>query len=223
MLETKFLPLDLKAGKMTDDGRFRQIEGYGAVFGNVDSYNEIIAPGAFTKSIATKEPKMAWQHDLRTLIGRWDEVREDDHGLMMRGRVATRTERGAEAAELLEMGALKGLSIGFNTVKSEVDHESGIRRLTEIDLWEVSLVSVPANPLANVTGFKSIETTREFEAALRKMGFSRADAKCIASHGFTAWASQRDAGDDAETAEQQREAAEIAASLKTTLERIASK
>lgn len=221
MLETKFLPLALKAGEESDGGRYRQIEGYGAVFGNVDSYNEIIMPGAFTASIAEKEPKMAWQHDLRTLIGRWDEVREDGHGLIMRGRVATRTERGAEAAELLEMGALKGLSIGFNTIKSEMDHESGIRRLMEIDLWEVSLVSVPANPLANVTGFKSIETTREFEAALRKMGFSRSDAKSIASHGFTAWAGQRDAGDDAETAEMQRDVADLAASLKTTLERLA--
>lgn len=221
MLETKFLPLALKAGEASDDGRYRQIEGYGAVFGNVDSYNEIIMPGAFAASIAEKEPKMAWQHDLRQLIGRWDEVREDSNGLMMRGRVATRTERGAEAAELLEMGALKGLSIGFNTIKSEMDHDSGVRRLMEIDLWEVSLVSVPANPLANVTGFKSIETTREFEAALRKMGFSRSDAKSIASHGFTAWASQRDAGTDADTAKQQREAAEIAASLKSTLERIA--
>jgi len=217
MLETKFLPVDLKAGKMTDDGRYREIDGYGAVFGNVDSYNEIIEPGAFAASIAAKEPKMAWQHDLRELVGRWDEYREDNNGLMMRGRIATRTERGADAVELLEMGALKGLSIGFNTIKSEMDHDKGIRRLLEIDLWEVSLVSVPANPLANVTGFKSIETTREFEAALRKMGFSRSDAKQIASHGFTAWASQRDAGDDAEMAEQQREVAAIANSLKQAL------
>lgn len=217
MLETKFLPVDLKAGKMSDDGRYREIEGYGAVFGNIDSYNEIIEPGAFSASIAAKEPKMAWQHDLRELVGRWDEYREDANGLMMRGRIATRTERGADAVELLEMGALKGLSIGFNTVKSEMDHDKGIRRLLEIDLWEVSLVSVPANPLANVTGFKSIETTREFEAALRKMGFSRSDAKQIASHGFTAWAGQRDAGDNAEMVEAQREVAALANSLKQAL------
>jgi HK97 family phage prohead protease len=207
MLETKFLPVDLKAGKMSDDGRYREIEGYGAVFGNVDSYNEIIEPGAFAASIAVKEPKMAWQ----------DEYREDANGLMMRGRIATRTERGADAVELLEMGALKGLSIGFNTVRSEMNHDNGVRRLLEIDLWEVSLVSVPANPLANVTGFKSIETTREFEAALRKMGFSRSDAKCIASHGFTAWAGQRDAGDNAEMVEAQREVAALANSLKQAL------
>jgi len=217
MLETKFLPVDLKSGKMSDDGRYREIEGYGAVFGNVDSYNEIIEPGAFANSIAVKEPKMAWQHDLRELVGRWDEYREDNNGLMMRGRIATRTERGADAVELLELGALKGLSIGFNTVKSEMDHDKGIRRLLEIDLWEVSLVSVPANPLANVTGFKSIETTREFEVALRKLGFSRTDAKCIASHGFTAWAGQREAGDHAEMAKQQREVAAIANSLKQAL------
>lgn len=220
MLETKFLPVELKAGKASDDGRYREIEGYGAVFGNVDSYNEIIEPGAFANSIAAKEPKMAWQHDLRELVGRWDDYREDANGLMMRGRIATRTERGADAVELLELGALKGLSIGFNTVKSEMDHDKGIRRLLEIDLWEVSLVSVPANPLANVTGFKSIETTREFEAALRKMGFSRSDAKQIASHGFTAWAGQRDAGDHAEMVVAQREVDALANSLKQTVERL---
>jgi len=217
MLETKFLPVELKAGKMTDDGRYREIEGYGAVFGNVDSDNEIIEPGAFANSISGREPKMAWQHDLRELVGRWDEFREDGHGLVVKGRVAARTQRGADAVELLEMGALKGLSVGFRTIKSQMDYDTGVRKLLEIDLWEVSLVSLASNPLANVTDFKSVKTTREFEAALRAVGFSRSDAKQIASHGFTAWAGQRDAGDYAEMAEAQREVAALANSLKQTL------
>lgn len=220
-METKFLPMEVKATGDGDDKRYRQVEGYGSVFGNRDSYGDIIVPGAFAESIKAKEPKMAWQHDLRTLVGRWDEVREDNHGLFLKGRIATSTPKGNEAAELVSMGALTGLSIGFNTVRDEMDRETGLRRLMEIDLWEVSFVTVPANSLANVTNIKSIRDIRAFEAALREMGFSRKDAVCIASHGFKAWADQRDAEPPALSADEQREAADLATSLTTMLKEFA--
>ena len=220
-METKFLPMEVKATGDGDDKRYRQVEGYGSVFGNRDSYGDIIVPGAFAESIKAKEPKMAWQHDLRTLVGRWDEVREDDHGLFLKGRIATSTPKGNEAAELVSMGALTGLSIGFNTVRDEMDRETGLRRLMEIDLWEVSFVTVPANSLANVTNIKSIRDIRAFEAALREMGFSRKDAVCIASHGFKAWADQRDAEPPALSADEQRDAADLATSLTTMLKEFA--
>jgi len=219
-METKFLAMDVKASGDDDDPRYRMVEGYGSVFGNVDSYGDVIEPGAFAESIKAKEPKMAWQHDFSTLVGRWDEYREDDRGLFLKGRIATRTEKGAEAAELVGMGAITGLSIGFNTVREEIDRESNTRRLLEIDLWEVSFVTVPANAAANVTNIKSIRDIRAFEAALRDMGFSRKDAVCIASRGFKAWADQRDADPPALSADEQREAAELATSLKSLLKEL---
>ena len=219
-METKFLPMNVKSSGEDDNPRYRMVEGYGSVFGNKDSYNDVIVPGAFADSIANKEPKMAWQHDFGTLVGRWDEYREDENGLFLKGRIATRTEKGAEAAELVEMGALTGLSIGFNTVREEMDRETGVRRLLEIDLWEVSFVTVPANSAANVTNIKSIRDIRAFEAALRDMGFSRKDAVCIASHGFKAWADQREADPPELSADEQREAAELATSLSTMLKEL---
>jgi uncharacterized protein len=184
-MEFKAIALELKAA---DDGN--TVEGYGSVFGNIDSYGDMIEPGAFRASIANRRPKMLWQHKMDKPIGVWDEVREDDRGLFMRGRIAD-TEQGREAKALVQMGALDGLSIGFRTMKDEMDGNT--RRLKEIDLWEVSFVTIPANAAATITALKGMETERAFETMLREQGFSRWDAKIITAGGWKAWAEQRDA------------------------------
>ena len=127
-METKSLLMEVKA----DDSGV--VEGYGSVFGNEDSYGDVIVPGAFAASIARKTPKMLWQHDMAKPIGVWDEISEDGMGLRLRGRVAN-TSQGMEARELVKMGALDGLSIGFRTVGHRM--EGNLRQLTEIDLGEV--------------------------------------------------------------------------------------
>jgi hypothetical protein len=85
---------------------------------------------------------MLWQHDPGQPIGVWDEVREDRKGLFVRGRLLRDVARGREAAALLEAGAIDGLSIGYRTKRAERDGAGG-RRLHEIELWEVSLVTFP--------------------------------------------------------------------------------
>jgi HK97 family phage prohead protease len=176
------------------------IEGYGSVFGNVDSYGDIVVAGAFAQTLkGDRAPAMLWQHNPDEPIGVWTEVREDKRGLVVKGQLALGTQRGREALELIKMGALSGLSIGYSTVKSSFDEQSGIRSLLELDLWEVSPVTFPANEAARITSAKSaegIKTIRDFENFLREQGFSRGAAAAIARHGFKATQGEPAAGSD---------------------------
>lgn len=185
-MEFKSVTLELKADAQG------VVSGYGSVFGGVDAYGDTVMPGAFAKSIAKRKPKMLWQHDMDEPIGVWDDAREDAKGLFVQGRLAMKTEGGMEAYELLSMGAIDGLSIGFRTVADEVV-QGGTRLLKEVDLYEVSFVTLPADQSATVTNIKSQMTERSFETLLRQQGFSRWDAKIITADGWKAWAEKRDA------------------------------
>jgi HK97 family phage prohead protease len=164
------------------------IEGYGSIFGNVDSYGDIVAKGAFSRTLGEAEksrmPAMLWQHNPDEPIGVWQTMREDAKGLFVRGQLAD-TQRGREALTLVKMGALTGLSIGYSTVKFEYDQSKDIRTLTDVNLWEVSPVTFPANDKARISGVKAAEMTeREIEEILRDAGFSRKEAKAFIAEGF---------------------------------------
>jgi phage head maturation protease len=117
-------------------------------------------------------------------IGVFDEVKEDDHGLVVKGRLALKTQAGAEAYELLKMGALDGLSIGFRVNPSEVtyDKRNNKRIIKEVDLMEVSLVTFPMNPQATVMSVKGEQSSiREWEKGLRDaFNLSRSESKVAA-------------------------------------------
>ena len=130
------------------------IEGYASYFGIADRGNDIVEPGAYAAALkrlsdAGRSIKMLWQHDPAEPIGVWDEVREDAKGLDVKGRLLDDVARAREAAALLAAGAIDGLSIGYRTVKATKD-EAGRRRLAELELWEVSLVTFPMLPEARV-------------------------------------------------------------------------
>ncbi|WP_166416364.1 HK97 family phage prohead protease [Cochlodiniinecator piscidefendens] len=149
-LETKFCRLG-EAVQVTDG---TVIEGYGSLFGKCDQGGDIVAPGAYATSLKTlmnkgHAVKMLWQHDPTQPIGVWDEVREDDKGLYVKGRLLTDVVKGREAAALIEAGAIDGLSIGYRTKKAQ-KNAKGQRLLTELELWEVSLVTFPMLPDARV-------------------------------------------------------------------------
>lgn len=171
---------DVKA--INDDGTF---EGYGSVFGNVDAYKEIVAKGAFTESLHSlknqgRMPALLWQHRSGEPIGVYTDMREDDTGLFVRGKLALKTARGAEAHELMKMKALSGLSIGFVTREDSYDKVTGIRTLNKVDLWECSIVTFPANDSARVSAVKNIdeiESLADAEAFLRESGgYSKSEA-----------------------------------------------
>lgn len=144
--------------------------GYASLFGVIDQGDDIVAPGAYKaslKALAEKgmRVKMLWQHDPLQPIGLWDEVREDEKGLWVKGRLLESVEKGREAKALVEAGALDGLSIGYRTQKASKTDE-GRRLLTELELWEVSLVTFPMLPNARIAS-KAEET--DLDAALRDM------------------------------------------------------
>ena len=166
---------------------YGMFEGYGSVFGNKDLGNDVIEKGAFTKSIkrrTNKGVKLLYQHKSDMPIGVFDEIKEDDHGLVVKGRLALKTQAGAEAYELLKMGALDGLSIGFKINPSEVsyDRRANKRIIKEVDLMEVSLVTFPMNPQATVRSVKGQEISiREWEKGMRDaFNLSRSESKMAA-------------------------------------------
>lgn len=185
--ETLDFPFEVKTDSVTEDGKF---EGYGSTFGGVpDSYRDVVQPGAFQGTVSRKGRNgngiaLLWQHYSEYPMGGWDEIREDAKGLFMRGALEIEAKpNGIPVYNLLKKGNIKGLSIGFNALKWEYDKNTDIRTLTEIELWEVSLVTFPANKRATVTGVKDVvgaKTPRELERALRDAGLSREAAKHVA-------------------------------------------
>ncbi len=134
-----------EAGLTLTDGRV--IEGYASLFGLADQGGDVVQKGAYGASLARlsargEKVRMLWQHDPTQPIGVWEEVREDATGLWVKGRILSEVEKGREAAALLQAGAIDGLSIGYRTVKANRD-DKGRRLLSELELWEVSLVTFP--------------------------------------------------------------------------------
>ena len=182
--ETKYIdvPFEIKADDVEETGIFK---GYGSVFGNKDSHWDIVMPGAFTKTLLKGGRNktgvaMLYQHDSKRPIGIWNLLAEDKKGLRVEGQLAMKTQLGAETYELMKMGALKGLSIGYDTVLDEIDEKKKCRYIKEAELWEISPVTFGSNVKAQVLSVKSIKdakTIREIEDALRESGQSKAEAQ----------------------------------------------
>lgn len=185
--------IDVKAA-----GGDGSIEGVGSVFGNVDDHGDVVLPGAFRKSLASgRSVKMLWQHDPSHPLGVWDEIAETNAGLVVKGRIAVDTQLGADVMAHLRMRSIDGLSIGYRTVAADFDQNTGIRSLKELELWEVSVVTFPANPVAVIESVKSLDEVdgldfSGIEKALREAGFSRDGAKRLL-HRHTALVRQREA------------------------------
>ncbi len=176
-METKHLSSSFTVKEL---GRNGYVAGYASVFDAVDAQREAVAKGAFRRTLNewkhnSRKPTMLWMHDAASPIGVWDAMSEDTRGLAVEGTLAIGTQAGADAYELLKMGAVTGLSIGYRTVASRVDARSKVRTLDDVDLFEVSLVTFPANDLAriravkapNMAGFTHADDLRAIVARLR--------------------------------------------------------
>lgn len=180
--------------------------GYGSVFGNVDAYQEIVAPGAFAESLAAWKdagnlPPVLWQHRAGEPLGPYLELREDAHGLWVKGHLLVDdVARAKEARALMKAKAVNGLSIGFMTREDSYDKVTGIRTLKKVDLWEVSVVTFPANPAAQISNVKSaveaLDTLAECERYLRDAGgMSKAAATAFIAKVKAIAAARSDSGD----------------------------
>lgn len=188
-MEKKSATLEIKS--LAD----REFIGYGSIFKNVDHGGDIVVPGAFKKSLAKHKsenslPAMFWMHDPARVAGKWLDMSEDANGLVVKGVLAD-TDLGNEIHTLLKMDAVRGLSIGYSTRDQDYD-KSGNRLIKQADLWEVSVVSLPMNPLAQVAHVKSrlsaageyVPTAREFESILRDVGCSKGISKRLVARIF---------------------------------------
>jgi len=173
--------------------------GYGSIFNNKDLGNDVVLAGAFAQSIGrkgAKAVKLLYQHKQDEPIGVFDEIIEDQKGLKVKGRLAMGTQRGREVYELMKMGAIDGLSIGYRVDDKGYEYDKRRRRrmLKSVDLMEISAVTFPMNPRARIQAVKGAErTVRDWEQFLRDEGsLSRTEAKAAAS-AVTKALEQRDA------------------------------
>tara|TARA_Y100000401_G_C8322663_1_gene226356 strand:- start:927 stop:1760 length:834 start_codon:yes stop_codon:yes gene_type:complete len=186
--------------KEKDKGMF---EGYASIFGNKDLGNDVIEKGAFMRSLrrkGAKKIKMLYQHDTKEPIGVFDKVMEDQNGLYVKGRLAMGTQKGKEVYELMKMGAIDGLSVGYRVDAKghHYDDKRKYRVLKEVDLMEISAVTFPMNPRARIQAVKSDMTVREWEHKLREVGnLSHSESKVAASAVHKAL-SQREVDKDAD-------------------------
>lgn len=155
-MEKLYKSFETKELQFTDDGEFGYFKGYAITWGNIDRAREVAVKGCFAESLKENpRVKMQWQHDYADLIGSYTKLEEDDTGLYCEGRINLATARGKEAYALLKAGDIDGLSIGYEVIEDRYDSVDNIRYLEKLNLYEISLVSVPCNPQAQVIDVKS--------------------------------------------------------------------
>jgi HK97 family phage prohead protease len=214
--ETKYAGLSLDT--VSADGAF---SGYASLFGAVDLARDAVEPGAFSASLSRRGAagiRMLFQHDPAEPIGHWSVIREDNKGLYVEGQLARNVTRATELRELMREKAIDGLSIGFKTIRSRTDAKTGVRRIIEADLWEISIVTFPMLPQARITsvksadGAKALPTTRQFERWLTQdAGLTRSEARVVITKGFATLERGRDAAlcDERGLADKIRAAAQL--------------
>lgn len=210
------LKLSIKELNGDTDDRFVHIEGLASTFGNIDRDDDIIAKGAFKNTLTRRVPKFLNQHRMDQPIGVIDQAFEDEEGLRIKARMPKENSMVKDMLPLLKMGALGNFSIGFNVIESDTTPD-GVRTIKEIDLWEISIVTIPANPEARVLGVKqlkekekeketkdiddkivdaikaeSISTKREFEQMLKDTGLFTKKAVITLASRFKEFTAQGD-------------------------------
>lgn len=176
--------METAAGRRGDamaqaEARSGVFSGYASVFTQPDLAGDVVLVGAFSRTLARRPPamvRMLWQHDPGQPLGRWLELREDGRGLFVRGALNLAVRRAAEIHALAMAGDIDGLSIGFRAVEATRDQRSGLRRLSQIDLWEISLVTFPMQPLARVQ-----MAAQDAGAALAHAGDAGTERRMLAS------------------------------------------
>lgn len=135
------------------------VEGYASLFGEIDQARDMVMPGAFARTLKMRGLRripMLFQHDPAEPIGVWFELTEDFRGLRARGKLIPEVARARELIALVKSGAVDGLSIGFRTVKGRIDPASRVRKIIDLDLWEISIVTFPLLAGARVRAVKDV-------------------------------------------------------------------
>lgn len=189
MPETKQFTCSFEFKELTENGQF---DGHAAVFGNVDLQGDRIKRGAFARTLEATRGRwpILMGHLMSRVVGFSLGAEEDAKGLAVTGEFTMDSDEGrnayATARHAARVKSPLGLSIGYGIGKdgAKFNSESGVRDLTDLDVYEFSLAAVPANPRARVGRVKAagaLWTVRECEEILRDAGFSQSEAKCLIS------------------------------------------
>lgn len=186
-MELKYLnvPFEMKANR--EDEEYFYFEGYASTFGNVDLGNDVIERGAFIKSLKARNPKLLWQHKMDMPLGVFEEVFEDDKGLFVKGKMPLADSFVRDRViPQMKIKSVDSMSIGYCVEIEEYDKTINVRKLKEIYLYEASLVTLPMNPQATVTGMKALEmridelkTLKDINNYLKDCGLSKVQVEGV--------------------------------------------
>lgn len=187
-LPMALVDLKIRQANKTDPVEF---EGYGSVWDNVDSYGDTMLKGCFVEALKARTPMMFFGHNPGRVPGKWISAEEDKHGLLLKGQLTPGHSEAQDLEASLRHGSLSGLSVGGYTTSAEWIEQDGEiigRKVKAFDLYEVSIVSMPAETEARIDGqsIKSVldecESVSDFEALLREVaGFSKSTATAFVS------------------------------------------
>lgn len=162
-----------------------QVRGYASLFGRIDQSGDIVERGAFARTLKERGAsgiRMLWQHDPMQPIGIWTRLAEDERGLFVEGQLTLSAARGRDAFELVRAGAVDGLSIGFKTRKARREAAGGVRRVLDVDLWEVSIVTFPMQSLARLAERRGRAMASSLREHLRAAARAMSAPRLLTSH-----------------------------------------
>lgn len=170
------VPFEVK--QITEDADYFIFEGYASVFGNVDLGNDAVVKGAFKESVGelmagkrTGKLPALWQHDCDEPVGSFTELKEDSHGLFVQGRLPKAdTFVSGRVMPQMKAESVTAMSIGYSVIDYAI--EGGVRMLKKLKLWEISLVTMPMNPLAEIHGVKSAVPFQDLPLASRDLAWN---------------------------------------------------
>ena len=177
-MNKKFLYSPLSIKSIEENGVFF---GYASVFNIVDKQNDLILPGAFKENLNRNKIKLLWQHNPGEPIGSIIDICENDVGLYITAHLLLGIQKAKEAYLMLKTGVINGLSIGYIPIEYDVDHKSGARVLKQVELWEVSLVTFPANLAAQVINVKNQNNEQEMLARVIEKANAVLTNTCISA------------------------------------------
>ena len=156
-LERKWLDVPFKVKAIDDsDNEYFTFKGYASTFGNVDFGGDVVVKGAFRNTLMKRMPKLVYQHDIKQPLGIFTVVKEDEMGLYVEGKMPkSDTLVSGRVMPQMKIGSIDSMSISYNVVDSARDGDKFL--LKDLDLFEISVVTLPMNTLAKVTGYKSYE------------------------------------------------------------------
>ncbi|WP_339045641.1 HK97 family phage prohead protease [Candidatus Mesenet endosymbiont of Agriotes lineatus] len=181
-MNKKFFSSALSLKSIGENGIF---SGYASVFNIVDEQDDVILPGAFTETILKKAGriKLLWQHQHDEPIGNILEINENKVGLYIVANLLLDLQKAREAYVMLKSGTIDSLSIGYVPLQYDVDQKTGVRALNKVDLWEVSLVTFPANSHSRVINIK--DKTKEEVNLIYAIEKAKKILKCHSKNSYT--------------------------------------